>query len=156
MCIFWVSIDFHLHLFHFLSCLLEELGTFDQRVLKSVDHHSYFSHVFSSLPAPSFSCLDLEWHRSGLKFWVCQLLCVLGQVTHPLWTYFLNWQMKGWSGRSVILQTWDSVVCTWVWLHCMPRNGYPLQYSCLGNPMDRGDWRAAIHEVAKSQTRLRD
>ena len=30
MCIFWVSTDFHLHLFHFLSCLLEELGTFDQ------------------------------------------------------------------------------------------------------------------------------
>ena len=24
-------------------------------------------------------------------------------------------------------------------------NGYPLQYSCLGNPMDRGAWRAAVH-----------
>ena len=24
-------------------------------------------------------------------------------------------------------------------------NGNPLQYSCLGNPMDRGDWRAAVH-----------
>ena len=31
-------------------------------------------------------------------------------------------------------------------------NGYPLQYSCLGNPMDRGAWRATIHGVAKSQT----
>ena len=28
-------------------------------------------------------------------------------------------------------------------------NGNPLQYSCLGNPMDRGDWWAAVHEVAK-------
>ena len=31
-------------------------------------------------------------------------------------------------------------------------NGNPLQYSCLGNPMDRGAWRPTIHEVAKSQT----
>ena len=26
----------------------------------------------------------------------------------------------------------------------------PLQYSCLENPMDRGAWRATVHEVAKS------
>ena len=32
------------------------------------------------------------------------------------------------------------------------RNGNPLQYSCLGNPMDRGAWRAAIHGVTKSGT----
>ena len=31
-------------------------------------------------------------------------------------------------------------------------NGNPLQYSCLENPMDRGAWRAAVHEVKKSQT----
>ena len=28
-------------------------------------------------------------------------------------------------------------------------NGNPLQYSCLGNPKDRGAWWATIHEVAK-------
>ena len=33
-------------------------------------------------------------------------------------------------------------------------NGNPLQYSCLGNPMDRGAWWAAVHGVTKSQTRL--
>ena len=27
--------------------------------------------------------------------------------------------------------------------------GYPLQYSCLGNPMDRGAWQATVHGVAK-------
>ena len=31
-------------------------------------------------------------------------------------------------------------------------NGNPLQYSCLGNPMDRGAWQAIAHGVAKSQT----
>ena len=33
-------------------------------------------------------------------------------------------------------------------------NGSPLQYSCLGNPMDRGAWRAIVHGVAKSWTQL--
>ena len=28
-------------------------------------------------------------------------------------------------------------------------NGNPLQYSCLGYPMDRGAWRATVHGVAK-------
>ena len=28
-------------------------------------------------------------------------------------------------------------------------NGNPLQYSCLGNPMDREVWQATIHEVTK-------
>ena len=32
--------------------------------------------------------------------------------------------------------------------------GYPLQYSCLENSMDRGAWRATVHGVTKSQTRL--
>ena len=32
----------------------------------------------------------------------------------------------------------------------------PLQYSCLENPMDGGAWKAAVHGVAKSRTRLSD
>ena len=35
-------------------------------------------------------------------------------------------------------------------------DGTPLQYSCLENPMDGGAWKAAIHGVAKSWTRLSD
>ena len=33
-------------------------------------------------------------------------------------------------------------------------NSNPLQYSCLENPMDRGAWRAIVHGVTKSRTRL--
>ena len=36
------------------------------------------------------------------------------------------------------------------------RNGNPLQHSRLENPMDRGAWRATVHRVAKSRTRLRE
>ena len=35
-------------------------------------------------------------------------------------------------------------------------NGNPPQYSCLENSVGRGAWRATLHGVAKSQTRLRD
>ena len=33
-------------------------------------------------------------------------------------------------------------------------NGNPLQCSCLENSMDRGAWRAAVHRITKSRTRL--
>ena len=35
-------------------------------------------------------------------------------------------------------------------------NGNPLQYSYLGNPMDRGEWWVTVQGIAKSQTQLRD
>ena len=35
-------------------------------------------------------------------------------------------------------------------------NSYPLQYSCLENPMDRGTWWAAVHGFPRSRTRLSD
>ena len=34
-------------------------------------------------------------------------------------------------------------------------HGIPLQSSCQENPMDRGAWRAMVHVVTKSRTRLR-
>ena len=33
-------------------------------------------------------------------------------------------------------------------------NANPLQYPCLGNPMDRGAWRAIVHEATKSHIQL--
>ena len=32
--------------------------------------------------------------------------------------------------------------------------GNPLQYSCLGNPMNRGGWWSIVHGVAKSRKGL--
>ena len=34
-------------------------------------------------------------------------------------------------------------------------NGNPLQFSCLENPRDGGDWWAAVYGVAESWTRLK-
>ena len=36
------------------------------------------------------------------------------------------------------------------------RNSNPLQYSCLENPMNKGDWWATAHRVTKSQMWLSD
>ena len=35
-------------------------------------------------------------------------------------------------------------------------NGNPFQYSCLGNPMERGAWKAIVCWVIKSRTPLSD
>ena len=37
-----------------------------------------------------------------------------------------------------------------------PRGGHgnPLQYTCLGNPMDRGAWWAAVHGIAKELDKI--
>ena len=35
---------------------------------------------------------------------------------------------------------------------CVEGNGNPLQYSCLGNPMDKEAWQDIVHGV----TRVRD
>ena len=31
-------------------------------------------------------------------------------------------------------------------------SGNPLQYSCLGNPMDRGAWQATVHRITELDT----
>ena len=36
------------------------------------------------------------------------------------------------------------------------RNGYPLQYSCLGKSMPTGAWQATVHRITKSQAQLSD
>ena len=42
------------------------------------------------------------------------------------------------------------------WFDPSPGGGHgnSLQYSCLENPMDRGAWRAPVHGLAKTTTRL--
>ena len=42
----------------------------------------------------------------------------------------------------------------WRVLQCCRRERQPLQYSCLGNPTDRGGWWAIVHRLTKSRTQL--
>ena len=40
--------------------------------------------------------------------------------------------------------------------HPEDKNGNPLQYFCLANPLDGVSWQALLHGVAKNQTQLSD
>ena len=69
--------------------------------------------------------------------------------------------------KAVYRSTWASLVggkefqCMGsmfnLWVRRSPGEGNvnPLQYSCLGNPMNRGAWWVTVHRVSKSQTRLK-
>ena len=45
---------------------------------------------------------------------------------------------------------WETGFNPWVGKTPREENGYPLQYSCLENSMDRGAWWATVHQVAES------
>ena len=55
------------------------------------------------------------------------------------------------TGRFFII--WGSREAIYVCMAYIYDN--PLQYSCLGNPMNRGAWQATVHTVAKSWTWLK-
>ena len=67
-----------------------------------------------------------------------------------------------WSRASLVVAQMVKILCNAGDLGSIPGsgsspregNGYPLQYSCLENSMDRGTWWATFHEVAKSRTEL--
>ena len=54
--------------------------------------------------------------------------------------------------NDVILMSYDGkeFVLLGFRLGCGEGNGNPLQCSCLENPRNRGDWWAAVYEVAQS------
>ena len=70
--------------------------------------------------------------------------------------------LEGFSGSSVVKNLDASGgdsrdACgfdPWVGKIPWKRKCNPLQYSCLGNPMDRGAWQATVHEVKKGRTQL--
>ena len=72
-----------------------------------------------------------------------------GPVGPPWW---LRWYRIC---LSMILTAGDSGLIPGLGRSPGEGNGYPFQYSCLGNPMDREAWRAIVCGVAKSQ-RLSD
>ena len=62
-------------------------------------------------------------------------------------------------GSHRVGQDWSDLACKQILKVCYAYaigegSGTPLQYSCLGNPMDGGAWWAAVHGVAESRTWL--
>ena len=67
----------------------------------------------------------------------------------------MNRELPKWlSGKESIRQAEDLDLIPGLGRSPGGGNSNPLQYSCLGNLMDSGAWRAAIQGVAKSQIQL--
>ena len=69
-----------------------------------------------------------------------------------LYTVGLPWCL---SGKEFACKAGDSGLIPGSGRSSGAGNGSALQYSCLENPMDGGAWRAAVHGVTQSQTRLK-
>ena len=126
-----------------------------------------FVSAFSSCLSGVFSSLWCVWlllwntgsWRHGLQeLWhtgSVVVACGLWSLGSVVWHMGLAalWHMK-----SSWTRVWTHVLCIgrWVPIHCTTwrMNGFLLQYSCLGDPMDRRAWWATVHGVAESQTRL--
>ena len=65
----------------------------------------------------------------------------------------------GWKWDPCLSNTFSSIPNLYLLdsssIHIQRRQWHPLQCSCLESPMDGGAWWAAVHGVAKSQTRLK-
>ena len=53
------------------------------------------------------------------------------------------------SGKEATCNAGDSGLISGLGRSPGGRDGKPLQYSCLGTPIDRGAWRTTVHGVAK-------
>ena len=77
--------------------------------------------------------------------------------------FFRNLPSIGLPSRASLVAQWFRLYLQsrrpgfnpWVRKISWRRNGNPLQYPCLENPMDRGAWWATVHRVAKSRTWLK-
>ena len=64
--------------------------------------------------------------------------------------YQINWMLLKYMPANVRdIRDWGSIPGLGISLG--RGHGNPLQYSCLGNPMDRGAWRVTVHSVAESE-----
>ena len=66
-------------------------------------------------------------------------------------TYFLG----GSDGKESVCNAGDLVLIPGLGRSPGEGNSYPLQYSCLKNPMDREAWQATVRRIAKSRTWLK-
>ena len=133
---------------------------------------TYKSSRSAEMPVLTGGYLDVgSWGQETKYMWRQShlLLCMahsltLGMSPHHLYLLLVLTIHSGWASQVVLLvkdlpanagdvrdaalsQGWEDP----------PRGGHgnPLQYSCLENPMDRGAWRATVHGVTKSWTRLK-
>ena len=115
------------------------------------------SAFYKKIPAcflESFTMVSSQMYHSKpsvLNWWHHFITFMKTSPGKDVWIYVLQLSLfcvEGWSRAAQ--------VCRILVPNHGEGNGTPLQYSCLENPVDRGAWKAAVHGVTKSRTRLSD
>ena len=93
--------------------------------------------------------------------WISSLSVVSGRsspnCSRAIWWFLWTSLVAQWVKNPTARQETQANTGSIHWLGRSPGkgNGYPFQYSCLENPMDRGAWQATVHKVTKSRTQLK-
>ena len=112
----------------------------------------------SCWPLCTAGCSVLE--ESGAEqLWILQKACAV-EVVHALGTgphssSWLIWSTKTKKQNLFLLQCRRPGFHPRVGKIPWRRHGNPLQYSCLENSMDRGDWWAIVRRFTQSLTQLK-
>ena len=110
------------------------------------------------------SSVDLEWGwHKNFHFWQVPSCCwsrdhILGATNFiPLRLFYkVVWVSLGAQMIKTACNAGDPALIPGLGRFLGEGNGYPLQYPCLENSLDRGAWRATVHGIAKSWTQLND
>ena len=72
--------------------------------------------------------------------------------------WYIHWEGHPWwpSGKQSACNAGEVDLISGSGRSSGERNSNPLQYSCMGNPMDKGVWQTTVHGVAKNWTPLSD
>ena len=135
----------------YLCCCLLRRHIFPKVV--ALIHPYYFSKTLQGLPWWLRRYLPSVWES-----WVQSLgwedSLEKGMAGYPL---LYSWGFPGGSdGKESACKVGDLGLILGLGRSAGEENGYPLQNSCLENSMDGGAWRATVHGVEKSWTRLSD
>ena len=84
----------------------------------------------------------------ALSFLICKMGMMQTISTSP------DWCGEDSADSTGMAQSKLNVGCYYSWCSPGGGNGNPLQYSCLGEPIDRGAWWATVHGICKSRKRL--
>ena len=164
-----------LHLFELLCCSLKKAR------LWSLEHHSrreawtWLCTLFMAMKLPPLliaSQVKWEMRRGSLvncvlrdacekecqAFWYpgCPCICLGSAPDLPPMPIWASDFPRGSDGKESSCNAGDPGLISGSRRSPGEGNGNSLQYSCLGNPMDRGAWRATVRGVAKSQKQLSD
>ena len=106
-------------------------------------------------PGWKFENGKFAWLLWQTKYWYPSSPKCPHLYSQNLWVWYLTWSKRtlGFPGGSVaknmLANAGDMGLIPGLGRFSEERNGNPIQYSCLGNPVDRGAWRATVHEVTR-------